>query len=111
MKKKIYIAGCGGMLGEAFYNLFKDEYILKCTDININENWISYLDFKNYKEYYKDVINFNPDYLFHLGAHTDLEFCENNKNETYLTNTISVENATFIANDLNRWKMFANKIN
>lgn len=100
MKKKIYIAGCGGMLGEAFYNVFKKEYILKCTDININENWISYLNFNNYKEYYKDVINFNPNYLFHLGAHTDLEFCENNKDETYLTNTISVENATFIANDL-----------
>ena len=100
MKKKIYISGCGGMLGEAFYNLFKDEYNLKCTDINVNEEWISYLDFRNYKIYYDDVINYNPDYLFHLGAYTDLEFCENNKNETYLTNTISVENATFIANDL-----------
>ena len=27
MKKKIYIAGCGGMLGEAFYIQFKDELI------------------------------------------------------------------------------------
>jgi len=27
--KKIYIAGCGGMLGEAFYKQFKDEYELK----------------------------------------------------------------------------------
>ena len=32
MKKKIYIAGCGGMLGEAFYTQFKNEYELKCTD-------------------------------------------------------------------------------
>ena len=31
-KKKIYIAGCGGMLGEAFYEQFKDDYIIKCTD-------------------------------------------------------------------------------
>jgi len=35
MKKKIYIAGCGGMLGEAFYTQFKDEYQIKCTDKEI----------------------------------------------------------------------------
>ena len=35
--KKIYIAGCGGMLGEAFYKQFKDNYILKCTDKDVNE--------------------------------------------------------------------------
>ena len=38
--------------------------------------------------------------LFHLGAHTDLEFCENNVSDTYLTNTLSVEHATYIANEL-----------
>ena len=58
MKKRIYIAGAGGMLGEAFYNVFKNNYELKCTDIDINENWINYLDFRNYKEYLNDVINF-----------------------------------------------------
>ena len=98
--KKIYIAGCGGMLGEAFYSNFKDEYILKCTDIDLNETWLEYLDFRNFEEYQNDVINFNPDYLFHLGAYTDLEFCELNADETYRTNTLSVENAVLIANKL-----------
>ena len=28
-RKRIYIAGCGGMLGDAFYNEFKDDYILR----------------------------------------------------------------------------------
>jgi len=101
MKKKIYIAGCGGMLGEAFYAQFKHEYLLKCTDKDVNANWLSFLDFRNFEAYEKDVIDFNPDYLFHLGAYTDLEFCEQNKDETYLTNTISVENAVYIANKLN----------
>ena len=32
-KNKIYIAGCGGMLGEAFYKVFNKDYELKCTDI------------------------------------------------------------------------------
>lgn len=98
--KKIYIAGSGGMLGEAFYTQFKDQYVLKCTDKDVNENWLSFLDFRDFEQYKKDVLAFKPDYLFHLGAYTDLEYCENNSDDTYLTNTISVENAVQIANEL-----------
>lgn len=99
--KKIYIAGCGGMLGEAFYHQFKSNYILKCTDKDVNESWISELDFRNLENYKKDVVKFQPDYLFHLGAYTNLEFCEENIKDTYLTNTTSVENAVYISNELN----------
>ncbi len=101
MKQKIYIAGCGGMLGEAFYKQFKTEYELKCTDKDVNEDWLSFLDFRDFEAYKKDVEEFKPDYLFHLGAYTDLEFCEENSDETYLTNTLAVENAVYIANKLN----------
>src|ERR1035437_1723387 len=101
MKKRIYIAGCGGMLGEAFYTQFKDEYELKCTDKDVNADWLSFLDFRDFDAYKKDVLEFVPDYLFHLGAYTDLEFCEQNEDETYRTNTMSVENAVYIANELN----------
>ncbi len=100
MKKKIYIAGSGGMLGEAFYSQFKNDYTLKCTDKDVNEEWLSFLDFRDLDVYKKDVEAFKPDYLFHLGAYTDLEYCEKNVEDTYLTNTISVENAVYIANAL-----------
>ena len=100
MNKKIFIAGCGGMLGDAVYNVFKDDYNLFCTDIDTNENWLSYLDFRNFDEYNKQVIRFNPDYLFHLGALTSLEECESDKKNAYLTNTTSVENACYISNKL-----------
>lgn len=100
MKKKVYIAGCGGMLGEAFYMQFKDDYVLKCTDKDVNETWLTFLDFRDFQAYKKDVNEFRPDYLFHLGAYTDLEFCELNPDETYNTNTLSVENAVYIANEL-----------
>jgi dTDP-4-dehydrorhamnose reductase len=99
-KKKIYIAGGGGMLGEGFYQIFKDDFTLKCTDIDVNEPWLNYLDFRDYEAYWKDVKAFKPDYLFHLGAYTSLEFCDTHPDETYLTNTISVENAVYIANKL-----------
>lgn len=100
MKKKIYIAGSGGMLGEAFYTQFKNDYDLKCTDKDVNDSWLSFLDFRDIDAYRKDVLEFAPDYLFHLGAYTDLEFCEQNPDETYRTNTMSVENAVYIANEL-----------
>jgi dTDP-4-dehydrorhamnose reductase len=98
--QKIYIAGAGGMLGEAFYRVFKDDYNIKCTDKDVNTDWLNYLDFREFENYKKDVEDFKPDYLFHLGAYTDLEFCELNIDDTYLTNTISVENAVYIANSL-----------
>jgi dTDP-4-dehydrorhamnose reductase len=99
--RKIYLAGAGGMLGEAFYSILKDDFELKCTDIDLNEHWLEYLDFRDYRAYRDDVIKFKPDYLFHLGAFTDLEFCELNPDETYVTNTLSVENAVNIANEFN----------
>ena len=98
--KKIYIAGSGGMLGDAFYHEFKSSYELKCSDLDDSEDWISHLDFRDYKKYRDEVMDFAPDYLFHLGAHTDLEYCENNIDDTYNTNTLSVENAVLIANEL-----------
>ena len=60
------------MLGEAFYKIFSTNYDLRCTDIDKNEKWLSYLDFRNFKDYLNDVSEYNPDYLFHIGAHTDL---------------------------------------
>ena len=89
------------MLGAAFYKQFNNDYELKCTDIDINEDWLSYLDFRSYEKYNDDVIDFKPDYLFHLGAFTDLEYCEMHPKETYETNTRSVEHGVKIANELN----------
>ena len=98
--RKIYMAGVGGMLGEAFHKQFKEEYTLKCTDIDVNEEWLSYLDFRDEAAYRKDVTDFNPDFLFHIGAHTSLEYCEEQEKDAYDTNTESVKHAVSIANDL-----------
>lgn len=98
--KKFYIAGAGGMLGEAFFKQFQTEYNLKCTDIDVNSNWLSHLDFKDFDRYQKDVLDFKPDFLFHLGALTDLEYCELNQQNAYETNTKSVSHAIEICKKL-----------
>ncbi len=59
-----------------FIKKFRQDYNLNCTDIDVNEKWLSYLDFRVAEAYRKDVIDFKPDWLFHLGAFTDLEYCE-----------------------------------
>ncbi len=98
--KRIYISGCGGMLGDAFYSQFKDDYELKCTDIDVNERWLSYCDAREYMQYFSQVMDFKPDYLFHLGALTDLEYCNSHFIEAGQTNTWAADNAISIANEL-----------
>jgi dTDP-4-dehydrorhamnose reductase len=97
---RVYIAGCGGMLGSAFHELFSRQSELKCSDIDVNEDWLESLDFRDYDHYRYEVLAFKPDCLFHLGALTDLEYCETHQDETYATNCLSVENAVYIANEL-----------
>ena len=98
--ERIYISGCAGMLGEAFHRQFENEYEIMCTDIDINEKWLSDCDVRDFATYRQDVVNFNPAYLFHLPALTDLEYCELHPDEAYTTNTLAVENAVYIANEL-----------
>ena len=99
--KKIYMAGSGGMLGEAFRRIYGTKNSLRCTDKDVNDTWLSFLDFRDADAYARDVEAFRPDYLFHLGAHTSLEYCEENPDDAYATNTIAVETAVHIANRLN----------
>jgi dTDP-4-dehydrorhamnose reductase len=98
--KRIYIAGCGGMLGEAFQRLYGPRNTLRCTDKDVNADWLSFLDFRDEAAYQCEVEAFRPDYLFHLGAHTSLEYCEENPDDAYATNTLPVEDAVRIANRL-----------
>lgn len=99
-RESVYISGCGGMLGEAFYNLLSRTHRVKCTDIDCNEEWVSPCDVRDLEAYRADVAVWRPDFLFHLAALTDLEYCELHPDEAYLTNTLGVENAVHIANDL-----------
>ena len=62
------------MLGDAFNEVFSSENNIRCTDIDVNADWLEYLDFRKYDKYKEDVDAFRPDYLFHLGAYTNLEY-------------------------------------
>lgn len=98
--KRIYIAGSGGMLGEAFYHAFSSEFECKFTDKDVNANWLQFLDFRDRAAYSRDVLDFKPDVLIHLGAYTSLEFCDTNELDALNNNVTSLETAVHLANDL-----------
>jgi len=95
---RAFIAGCGGMLGEALHKILVKNHELLCTDIDVNADWLQYGDFRDFDAYARLAEAFRPDILLHVGAYTDLEYCERNPEDTYRTNTLSVEHAATIAN-------------
>ena len=97
-QEKVLITGCGGMLGRAMYARFKKEYEhVLATDIDLNEEWLEYLDVREFKECVDVVEKFKPNIILHLAAHTDLEYCEQNHEDSWLTNAFAVENMALLA--------------
>lgn len=94
---RVHLAGVGGMLGEALHRVLAEKHELMCTDIDVNEPWLEKCDFRNFAEYESKVSAFEPEILMHIGAHTDLEYCETNPDDAYRTNALSVEHAATLA--------------
>ena len=44
---RIFITGCGGMVGQAVYERFDRSCSVMATDIDVNESWLSYLDVRD----------------------------------------------------------------
>jgi dTDP-4-dehydrorhamnose reductase len=41
MIMRVYLAGVGGMLGEALHKVLEVKHEVMCTDLDVNEPWIS----------------------------------------------------------------------
>lgn len=96
--KKIFIAGANGMLGTTLQNIVQnDGYLL--TDIETTEN-IKFCDIRNIGETAKIVREYKPEIIFNFAALVDLEYCETNKDDCYLTNTIASVNLFNLSRDL-----------
>jgi len=90
--KKILITGCGGMLGDAIYNEFNENFDVLATDIDLNEKWLIYLDVRNFYKVEKFIKKYKPNFVFHFAALTDLEVQEKNPYEAYNTNIFGTIN-------------------
>lgn len=98
---RVYVAGCGGMLGDALYErLRKSGAIVKATDIDCNSPWLERADVRNFKEIREDIVKFSPSLIINLAALTDLEYCEQEQENAWLTNAFGAENLGLIAEQL-----------
>ncbi|MEW6557422.1 MAG: NAD(P)-dependent oxidoreductase [Elusimicrobiota bacterium] len=100
-KSKILITGCGGMLGDAVYSVCCKICNVSATDINVNTEWLSYLDVRDYQAIEKQILEFKPTAVFHLAALTDLEYCETHPDEAYKTNAFGTENVALLCKKYN----------
>jgi dTDP-4-dehydrorhamnose reductase len=89
---RVVITGCGGMLGDAVYAEFKDICQVYASDRDLNVPWLELLDVSKPKDVAKYLDRVKPNYIVHLAALTDMEYCELHPDEAYAINTGGVEN-------------------
>lgn len=101
---KIAITGAAGMLADGIVNeihnngenVFNSPVVLTKSDINQRLPDINKIDVCNIADVENWIKNENPDFLFHLAAETDVDYCEINPDHAYKTNTIGTENCALI---------------
>ena len=79
MSEKILLTGASGFIGtNLLEDLFGKGYVVKNIDIHepkLSERmsvW-SNIDITQYEPFERAVLDFNPDYIIHLAARTDLD--------------------------------------
>ena len=98
--ERVFITGCGGMLGNAIYPFFKSWYgDVLATDKVVSEDWLSELDVRDSEGLQKVFIEYKPDIVLHLAAETDLEYCETHPEITQDVNSTASETIARLAEE------------
>lgn len=82
------------------YKTLRKKATVMATDIDVNEEYLTYADVRDYKAIHTMIKTFNPDIVFHLAALTDLEYCELHPDEAWETNALGTENIANICKEL-----------
>jgi dTDP-4-dehydrorhamnose reductase len=94
---KILVTGAGGMLGSALCPaLTQRKHKLFATDLVPADEGIEYLDVRGYKQVEESVERIRPDIVMHLAAETDVDKCELEPNQAFLTNTMGTQNVSLV---------------
>lgn len=97
--KKIFIAGANGMLGTTLKNNTDTSEML-LTDKELSQG-IQFCDIRDLKHTTEMVNQYQPDIILNFAALVDLEYCEMEKDDCYLTNTIAAVHLFNLAKDRN----------
>ena len=96
----IFVTGANGMVGSYLEEVFKKEEIY-LTDFNVDSKTskINFLDIRDPEAVKKEIRKVKPQFVFHLAAKTDVDKCEIEIDDTYLTNTIGTQNVALACQD------------
>ncbi len=97
---RIYIAGCGGMLGVAVHRTLSAAAQVRATDIDVNEPWLTYADVRDFEAISRSIREYEPHAIVNLAAMTDMEQCERDADNAWLTNALGAENIALVAGAL-----------
>jgi len=91
--KNILITGGSGMFGATLAHTFKDEFNVYSTGNSyFKEQPENYVKFNLSSNSYDELINWSkPDVIIHCGALTNGNYCEENSNDAFNINGISVQ--------------------
>ena len=89
----VLITGASGMLGATLVNEYKNNFNVYATgNSDFTEQYINYKKFDLKSESYKELIEWSdPDIILHSGALTNGNYCEQNPNDAFNINGISVQ--------------------
>ena len=97
--KKVLVFGANGMLGTTLKKV-TDINNFKLTDKDTNTD-IEFCDIRDLKHVTEIVNQYNPDIILNFAALVDLEYCEQEKDDCYLTNTIAAIHLFNLCKDKN----------
>ncbi len=90
--EKVFITGCGGMLGNAIYPYSVSLYDnVLASDKIVSEKWLMQLDVRDYPRLKALFQEYQPDLVFHLAAETNLEYCETQSDVAQDTNSLATK--------------------
>lgn len=80
------------MLGKALVPLLNLEYEVRATDL-------PEYDIRDGSSIIGDIVSFSPDYIFHLASMTDVDGCEIDPDQAYLSNTVGTRNVALASKE------------
>jgi dTDP-4-dehydrorhamnose reductase len=93
--ERVFITGCGGMLGNAIYPYFVKRFPeVLAIDIQIEEHeksWLKYCDVRKRDQLEKMFAEFKPQLVLHLAALVDVEGCEADPEDAVMTNATATK--------------------
>lgn len=99
ISSKIFVTGANGMLGTTLQQITDTKNFL-LTDKEVSEG-ITYCDIRNLEKTTQIIKDYQPEIILNLAALVDLEYCEKEKDDCYLTNTIAAIHLFNLAKDMN----------